>query len=77
MVKASFWNNQDFHGVDLRATLPNAKAEYFRQPVVGSFPLSSLLSDQRAVHSIDFNSVTLAELQVGFVTVPLNFLNFV
>jgi type I protein arginine methyltransferase len=62
--KVTFWNNSDFFGVDLRGAVPKAKEEYFSQPIVGNFNIATLISSQRAVHNIDFNTVGIEELQV-------------
>ena len=60
--KIEFWQNKDFFGIDLSATTGRANIEYFSQPVVGTFPSTSLLSQFRTVHSIDFTKVTSEEL---------------
>ena len=65
LAKVGFWNNNAFYGVDLSPVLEKANDEYFSQAVVGTFPLSSLLSTHRTVHAIDFSAVTPEELQ-GF-----------
>lgn len=61
--KISFWNNSDFFGVDLSSVLGRATKEYFSQPVVGTLLTSSLLSNDRVVHEIDFMTVTTEELK--------------
>jgi hypothetical protein len=64
LQKIEFWANTDFFGVDLSAALSRAREEYFSQPIVGTFNSRSLLSSQRATHTIDFGAVTPEELQV-------------
>lgn len=61
--KSTFWNTTDFYGINLSQAITTAKQEYFSQPVVGCFSSSSLLSSQRAVHTIDFSVITCIELQ--------------
>lgn len=63
LAKVSFWQNSNFLGVDLSGALERAYEEYFSQPIVGFIPLTSLLSSQRTVHTVDFSSVTPEELQ--------------
>lgn len=58
LSKAAFWSNTAFYGVDLSSVLERANDEYFSQAVVGTFPLSALLSTHRTVHTIDFSAVT-------------------
>ena len=64
LKKAEFWNNSNFYGVDLTSVISQAHDEYFRQPIVGYISNEAFLSTQRAIHTIDFNTVTLEELQV-------------
>lgn len=71
VTKASFWTNTDFYGIDLSPTAEQAYVEYFSQPVVGTFDINSLLSSQRAVHTVDFQVVTGEELQC--FTIPFTF----
>ena len=61
--KSSFWNNADFYGVNISGAVEIAKQEYLSQPVVGAFSTSNLISSQRAVHCVDFLTVTTEELQ--------------
>lgn len=71
LTKIEFWNCKDFYGIDLTPALGKANVEYFSQPVVGYVPSSSLISSQRTVHTIDFNSVSCSELQK--FTIPFSF----
>ena len=64
LKKAEFWNNSNFYGVDMTAVLSQAHDEYFSQPIVGYIASETFLTTQRAIHTIDFNTVTLDELQV-------------
>lgn len=64
LKKAEFWNNSNFYGVDIAPVLSQAHAEYFSQPIVGYISNQAFLTTQRAIHTIDFNTVTLEELQV-------------
>ena len=61
-AKAQFWNNTDFYGIDLRVALTLAKEEYYSQPIVGFFPMTSVISPNRTVHTIDFGVVEVEEL---------------
>jgi histone-arginine methyltransferase CARM1 len=70
-AKIAFWGTRDFYGVDMTALLPKANKEYFSQAVVGTFPPSALLSQDRTVHEVDFSVVNNDELQ-GFV-IPFSF----
>lgn len=71
LSKIDFWKNQNFFGIDLSSTLVRAYDEYFSQPVVGTFPITNLLSQYRTVHSIDFATVTCDELKK--FTIPFSF----
>lgn len=35
-ARGAFWQNDNFHGVDLRRAAPAATDEAFRQPIVGT-----------------------------------------
>jgi len=61
--KTTFWTNQNYYGVDVSVLQPDAFAEHFSQPVVGMFDPSLLLSSERGRHPVDFNRVSLEDLQ--------------
>jgi len=61
--KSIFWQNQDFFGVNLSAIAPLAHCEYLSQPIVGNYSTSSLLSDRRVTHHVNFLTVTKEQLQ--------------
>jgi histone-arginine methyltransferase CARM1 len=63
LAKIEFWKNSNFYGIDMTAALPTAQQEYFSQPVVGFFPSSSIISQHRTVHTIDFSAILPNELQ--------------
>lgn len=63
--KAEFWNNNNFYGIDMTSVVSQAHEEYFSQPIVGYIPNEAFLTKQRAIHTIDFNTVTLEELKVN------------
>lgn len=69
--KLQFWNNRDFFGIDLTPVIEQACSEYFTQAVVGTFSPDSLLSTQRAVHTINFMTVKAEELKT--FEIPLSF----
>lgn len=71
LAKAAFWENNNFFGIDLSGVKEQAQTEFLSQAVVGCFPVSSLLSSNRTVHSIDFLRVTCTEL-VDF-EIPFSF----
>lgn len=62
-VKAQFWENSNFFGIDLTPLVDQAQDEYFSQPIVGYFHTSCIISSHRTVHSIDFQRVSCLELQ--------------
>ena len=63
LSKAAFWDNANFYGVDLTSAKERAVDEYMSQPIVGYFNAKQLISGQRTVHSVDFQTVTAKELQ--------------
>jgi type I protein arginine methyltransferase len=56
-AKIEFWKNTNFYGIDLSAAVPLAQEEYYTQPIVGYFPDLSIISPNRTVHTIDFNTI--------------------
>lgn len=65
MQKAKWWQQPDFHGIDLGPLFGPAKQECFSMPVVGPFSPSILLSDDSTATSsisIDFRTVKVEEL---------------
>ena len=62
LEKVEFWDNTDFYGIDFSCVIPDANVEYFTQPVVGYFPASSIISDNRTVHTVDFTQIMGEEL---------------
>jgi len=69
--KASFWTSRNFYGVDLSDLYVDALDEYFSQAVVGYFSLDACLSSSSADKTIDFGTVSLAELRS--FSIPLSF----
>ena len=70
--KATFWKTKNFYGIDLSSLYGKASSEYMSQAIVGYFGSDMLISSDRATHAIDFQTVTVEELQV--FEVPLSFL---
>eukprot|EP00903_Cladosiphon_okamuranus_P006197 g6094.t1 len=70
-LKASFWESQSYYGVDLSVLREKALAEHYGQPVVGYFYPTSIISNDRGTHSVNFSTVSAEEL-IKF-TVPLRF----
>uniref|UniRef100_A0AAV1TF50 type I protein arginine methyltransferase n=1 Tax=Peronospora matthiolae TaxID=2874970 RepID=A0AAV1TF50_9STRA len=62
MAKVSFWQQQDFYGVDLSTLRARAMDNHFSQPVVGYFPPEILLSSKPAEHVLDFATISQEEL---------------
>ncbi|CAM9124572.1 unnamed protein product [Chrysoparadoxa australica] len=62
MLKAGFWETQNFYGLDLSALHERAKQEHFAQPVVGYFNPKSTISALPAMHAVDFTRITCDEL---------------
>jgi len=64
-TKSNFWNYSDFYGIDLTSMEKEAHAESFRQPVVGWFDPSIIISDkdEAATHLIDFETTTVKQMQ--------------
>jgi len=69
--KAQFWNQSQFYGIDLRPLAAQAAEEYMSQAVVGYFGDDILISRDKATHSVDFRTVTMAQLQT--FEIPLRF----
>ena len=69
--KSKFWEDRAFYGIDLSPLKAKAHEEYMGQAVVGYFSNDVLVSQDRASHTVDFATVTLAELQR--FEVPLRF----
>jgi len=61
--KASFWNNSNFYGIDFSSVSAQAHSEYFSQAIVGFIDPTTLISNQRVVHTIDFSEVECPDLQ--------------
>jgi type I protein arginine methyltransferase len=62
VTKVRFWQQTDFHGVDLSALASDAMAHHFGQPVVGCFDPRILMAPS-CEHVIDFETVTVEGLQ--------------
>jgi len=64
-MKAEFWSNNNFHGVDLSCLKDEAVLENFSQAVVGCFDPATVVSNlnQPATHFVDFQTVTGKQLQ--------------
>ncbi|CAM9246138.1 unnamed protein product [Choristocarpus tenellus] len=71
LAKASFWESQNYYGMDLSMLVEKAMKEYFGQPVVGYFYAANLISHDRVTYPVDFLTITTEEL-VDF-SVPLRF----
>lgn len=61
--RALWWQNQDFYGVDLTPAVEQAYTEYFSQPIVGYVSPEVIISSHRTIHTVDFSTVTVQELQ--------------
>ena len=70
-AKTAFWKDKSFYGIDLSALHAKATEEYMAQAVVGYFSNDVLISRDKARHAVDFQTVTLAELQI--FEIPLSF----
>ncbi|CAE7905950.1 Art4 [Symbiodinium sp. KB8] len=71
MSKSVFWHRKDFYGLDLTSLAEGAAADHFCQPVVGYLDPNSLISDDRATHTINFQKDTEKDLEV--IDIPLAF----
>ena len=60
--KVRFWQQTDFHGVDLSSLVSDAMVHHFGQPVVGCFDPRTLMAPATA-YPIDFHTVTIEGLQ--------------
>lgn len=63
IAKIQFWETTNFYGIDLSPALEQAYREYFSQPVVGYFHSNCIVSSQRTLHKINFNTVTCEEIK--------------
>ncbi|KAJ1733969.1 hypothetical protein LPJ61_001305 [Coemansia biformis] len=68
IVKARFWQQRAFYGVDLNPYFQPAFDEYFSSPVVGCFSPSALMGDS-AQHFVDFHTVGMEELKAFAIPV--------
>jgi histone-arginine methyltransferase CARM1 len=71
-AKASFWNTNDFFGLDLSSLTSAALDDHFSQPIVGFIDPSSLLSTHTLAKTINFekdraDSLRCIDLQSEFV----------
>lgn len=71
-AKASFWNTNDFFGLDLSSLTSAALDDHFSQPVVGFIDPNTLLSSHTLAKKIDFekdraDSLRCIDLQSEFV----------
>ncbi|KAJ3009997.1 hypothetical protein HKX48_007636 [Thoreauomyces humboldtii] len=62
MAKVRFWQQTSFYGVDFTPLAQEARDEVFGQPVVGTFD-SRILLAPAVSHFVDFETITMAELQ--------------
>uniref|UniRef100_A0A914WSX9 type I protein arginine methyltransferase n=1 Tax=Plectus sambesii TaxID=2011161 RepID=A0A914WSX9_9BILA len=67
--KASFWCQESFHGVNLSFLRPQAVKEYFKQPVVDTWHIATLLS-QSHKWSVDFG--TADEKDLHLIDIPFD-----
>lgn len=70
-ARAAFWETTNFYGINLSAAAKQAQQEYFSQAIVGYVDPTSLLSNQRTVHTIDFSVVSCEDLR--FFIIPFSF----
>eukprot|EP01035_Chromulina_nebulosa_P020009 gene20009-25983_t len=63
LTKISFWESQNFYGINLNPAVEQAYIQYFSQPVVGYINTTCLISSHRAIHKIDFNTITHNQLK--------------
>lgn len=68
--RASFWNSENFFGVDLQALKAHARHEVFRQPVIDASPAQNLLGHPAA---ISFDFLTITEEELHEVVIPVHF----
>ncbi|ODM89743.1 Histone-arginine methyltransferase CARMER [Orchesella cincta] len=68
--KANFWQQNNFHGVDLSSLKNPALKEYFRQPIVDTFDVRICLA-QSVKHTVDF--LTASEFDLHEISIPLEF----
>jgi histone-arginine methyltransferase CARM1 len=62
MMKARFWEQTNFYGVDLSPLQWDAKEESFMMPVVGYFDPNSLVATPNTPYIVDFTTITMEEL---------------
>jgi len=62
IAKVRFWEQRDFHGVDLSVLVPDAMVHHFGQPVVGCFDPRTLMA-AATEFPINFMTVSVKELQ--------------
>jgi len=69
MAKVQFWEQTNFHGIDLSSLRDQAVKDHLAQPVVGYFNPKVMIASPPVTHKIDFQKVTLEELK----TISVNF----
>jgi len=63
MAKVSFWQQQDFYGLNLNCLVDEAMDNHFSQPVVGYFSPSCLLSGNPVSKVLNFSTIGLDEFE--------------
>jgi len=63
MAKVQFWEQTNFHGIDLSSLREQAVKDHLAQPVVGYFSPKVMIASPPVTHRIDFQTVTLDELK--------------
>jgi type I protein arginine methyltransferase len=69
-AKSDFWQQRDFHGVDLRGVSELARLESFGMPAISQFDEGCLMASP-AAFEIDFRTCPLADL--ALVELPFHF----
>ena len=65
--RGSFWQNDNFYGVDLRRALPAATDEAFRQPIVGAYAAVVLPMQTSVVATCATAACGVRPLGVGLI----------
>mmetsp|Transcript_19089 Transcript_19089/g.24647 ORF Transcript_19089/g.24647 Transcript_19089/m.24647 type:complete len:395 (-) Transcript_19089:255-1439(-) len=71
VAKASFWQTQQFYGVDLSVLKDQARQEHLSQPIVGYISSDCLLTQETVRHTVDFQTCSAEDLKE--FTIPFSF----
>jgi histone-arginine methyltransferase CARM1 len=72
LASASFWDQNNFYGVDVSVAKERAREEAFAQPVVGYFQPNMLVSSDHVSHILDFSKLA-AKDGLANVVIPFKF----